>query len=299
MADEAVTMLPEEEKNRIEPATLYLVATPIGNLADLSDRAKKVLNGVDFIAAEDTRNTRRLLAAVGVSKPLVSYHEHNKKERGSVIADRLAAGESCALVTDAGTPAVSDPGEDLVVLCAERGIHVTSVPGCSALITALILSALPTGKFCFEGFLPAERGEKTARLAELATERRTIVFYEAPHRLAATLAAMCEAFGTGRRVSLCRELTKRNEEIDRTTFGAAIEKLQTTPPRGEYVLVVEGFRGEIAAEKSALADLLTPAEHVAYHEKRGLSHADALRAAAAERSLRKNDLYRLLEQQKN
>ena len=289
----------QEEKNRIEPATLYLVATPIGNLSDLSARAEKVLAGVDFIAAEDTRNTRRLLSAVGISRPLISYHEHNKKERGPVIADRLAAGESCALVTDAGTPAVSDPGEDLVALCAARGIRVTAVPVCSAVVTALILSALPTGRFCFEGFLPAERGEKTARLAELATERRTMVFYEAPHRLAATLSAMAQAFGRERRVSLCRELTKRNEEIERTTLGAALVKLQTVPPRGEYVLVLAGFEGPVEARKSDLADLLTPAEHVAYHEKRGLSHAEALRAAAAERGMRKNDLYRLLEEQKN
>ena len=299
MANETVTMLPEEEKNRIEPATLYLVATPIGNLADLSDRAKKVLAEVDFIAAEDTRNTRRLLSAFGLSKPLVSYHEHNKRERGPVLVDRLLAGESCALVTDAGTPAVSDPGEDLVALCVERGVKVTAVPGCSAVVTALILSALPTGRFCFEGFLPAERGEKTARLAELATERRTLVFYEAPHRLAATLTAMASAFGDTRRVSLCRELTKRNEEVERTTLGAALEKLATVPPRGEYVLVVAGFDGEIAAEKSGLADLLTPAEHVAYHEKRGLSHTEALRAAAAERGIGKNELYRLLQEQKN
>ena len=291
-------VLYEEEKNRIEPATLYLVATPIGNLADLSDRAKKVLNGVDFIAAEDTRNTRRLLTAIGLSKPLVSYHEHNKRERGPVIADRLAAGESCALVTDAGTPAVSDPGEDLVTLCAARGIRVTAVPGCSAVVTALILSALPTGRFCFEGFLPAERGEKTARLAELSTERRTLIFYEAPHRLAATLAAMADAFGKERRVSLCRELTKRNEEVERTTFGAALEKLKTVPPRGEYVLVVAGFDGEIKTGQSGLADLLTPAEHVAYYEKRGHAHADALRAAAADRGLTKNEFYRLLQEQK-
>ena len=288
----------ETEKNRIEPATLYLVATPIGNLADLSDRAKKVLDGVDFIAAEDTRNTRRLLSAVGISKPLVSYHEHNKKERGPVLVERLAAGESCALVTDAGTPAVSDPGEDLVVLCAARGVRVTAVPGCSAVVTALILSGLPTGKFCFEGFLPAERGEKTARLAELATERRTMIFYEAPHRLEATLAAMAAAFGGERRASLCRELTKRNEEIERTTLGAALEKAKTVPPRGEYVLAVAGFDGEAERQKSDLADLLTPAEHVAYYENRGRTRQDALRAAAADRGMSKNDLYRLLEQEK-
>ncbi len=288
----------ETEKNRIEPATLYLVATPIGNLSDLSDRAKKVLNGVDFIAAEDTRNTRRLLSAVGISKPLVSYHEHNKKERGPVLVERLAAGESCALVTDAGTPAVSDPGEDLVALCAARGVKVTAVPGCSAVVTALILSGLPTGRFCFEGFLPAERGEKTARLAELAAERRTLIFYEAPHRLAATLAAMATAFGKERRVSLCRELTKRNEEIERTTLGAALEKCGAVPPRGEYVLVVAGSDGEVERQKSDLCDLLTPAEHVAYYENRGRTRQDALRAAAADRGMSKNDLYRLLQQQK-
>lgn len=298
MPDETVWTLPEAEKNRIESATLYLVATPIGNLSDLSDRAKKVLAGVDFIAAEDTRNTRRLLTAVGISKPLVSYHEHNKRARGPEILARLTAGESCALVTDAGTPAVSDPGEDLVALCAECGIAVTAVPGCSAVITALILSALPTARFCFEGFLPAERGEKATRLAELSAERRTLIFYEAPHRLTDTLNALCEAFGATRRVSLCRELTKRNEEIDRTTLGAALTKWQATPPRGEYVLVVDGFHGTVEPPKNGLADLLTPAEHVAYYEKRGFARAEALRAAAADRGLSKNNLYRLLEQEK-
>ena len=288
----------EEEKNRIEPGTLYLVATPIGNLADLSDRAKKVLAGVDFIAAEDTRNTRRLLSAFGIAKPLVSYHEHNKKERGPALVARLAAGECCALVTDAGTPAISDPGEDLVMLCAEAGVTVTAVPGCVAAITALTLSALPTGRFCFEGFLPADRGERDARLEELKTERRTLLLHEAPHRLAATLTALCRAFGEERRVALCRELTKRNEQIERTTLGAALKKLETVPPRGESVLVIAGFTGTAEKETAGPADLLTPAEHVAYYENRGLSHAEALRTAAADRGMSKNELYRLLEAQK-
>ena len=199
-----------EEKNRVTGGTLYLVATPIGNLSDLSERAIKVLSEVDFIAAEDTRNTLGLLTHFGISKPLVSYFEHNKKERGPEILARLASGESCALVTDAGTPGVSDPGEDLVRLCADAGVPVTSIPGHVAAINALILSALPTGRFVFEGFLPVQKAERKERLTALQTEERTILFPEAPHKLRATLADLAKAFGEDRKIALCRELTKRN-----------------------------------------------------------------------------------------
>lgn len=280
-----------EEKNRTEGGTLYLVATPIGNLADLSQRAKKVLSEVDFIAAEDTRNTAKLLSAFGIARPLISYHDHNRRERGPEIVARLQAGEACALVTDAGTPAISDPGEDLVVLCAAAGVPVTSVPGCCAGITALALSGLSTARFCFEGFLPRDKKELRARLDELKAETRTMIFHEAPHRLCATLAAFRDAFGEEREIALCRELTKRNEEILRTTVGGAIRHHEETSPRGEYVLVVAGGKEKEIASPLLL---LSPEEHVTYYEKGGLSRMDAIKAAAKERGMAKNELYRLL-----
>ncbi|MBR6709638.1 MAG: 16S rRNA (cytidine(1402)-2'-O)-methyltransferase, partial [Clostridia bacterium] len=230
----SVEQISAEEKNRVEGGTLYLVATPIGNLADLSERAIKVLSEVDFIAAEDTRNSMRLLSYLGISRPMISYFEHNKRERGAVIADRLAAGESCALITDAGTPAISDPGEDLVVLCAERGIPVTHVPGSCAAIVALTLSALPTGRFVFDGFLPVAKAERRERLAALARETRTVILHEAPHKLRHTLDDLLDVLGD-RPIALCRELTKRNEEILRTTLSGAVAHYCETDPRGEYV----------------------------------------------------------------
>ncbi len=279
------------EKNTISPATLYLVATPIGNLADLSPRAMKVLAEVDFIAAEDTRNTGSLLAAFGIKRPLVSYHEHNKRERGERICDRLAAGESCALVTDAGTPAISDPGEDLVALCASRGITVTSVPGCCAGITALTLSGLPTRRFTFEGFLAVNKSERQAHLDSLKKETRTMLFHEAPHKLKATLADLANAFGGERRIALCRELTKLNEEILRMTLAEAAAYYETNAPRGEYVLVVDGA-GEGSTEESPFWEAMTVPEHVAHYINAGMSKKDAIKAAAKDRGLPKNDVYR-------
>ena len=288
------------EKNRVTGGTLYLVSTPIGNLADLSPRAVKVLAEVDFVAAEDTRNTVRLLTHFGISRPLVSYHEHNKRERGGQIVEKLLEGQSCALVSDAGTPAVSDPGEDLVALCAERGVPVTAVPGCCAAVTALTLSALPTGRFCFEGFLPAEKKARRARLAALAREERTMLLHEAPHKLRATLSDLVETLGGGRRVALCRELTKRNEEVTRTTLEKAAAYYAENEPRGEYVLVIEGGSDKQDAEAPASAALcaLSPAEHAAYYEKAGLSRMDAIKAAARDRGLPKNEFYRLLCEEK-
>ena len=198
-------------KNRVCGGTLYLVATPIGNLADLSERAIKVLSEVDFIAAEDTRNSMRLLTHLGISKPMVSYFEHNKRERGEQIAARLLNGESCALITDAGTPAISDPGEDIVALCAEKNITVSSIPGPVASIVALTLSGLPTGKFCFEGFLSVNKAERRAHLARLKNETRTMLFHEAPHKLKSTLEDFQRVFGGDRRIAICRELTKAHE----------------------------------------------------------------------------------------
>ncbi|MBQ2766900.1 MAG: 16S rRNA (cytidine(1402)-2'-O)-methyltransferase [Clostridia bacterium] len=286
-----------EEKNRVEGGTLYLVATPIGNLADLSERAIKVLREVDFIAAEDTRNSMRLLTHLGISKPLVSYFEHNKRERGAVIADRLAAGESCALITDAGTPAISDPGEDLVVLCAERGIPVTHIPGACAAIVALTLSALPTGRFVFDGFLPVAKAERRERLAEIARERRTVILHEAPHKLRATLDDLLGALGD-RSIALCRELTKRNEEIMRMTLSSAVAYYREHDPRGEYVLVLSGSQTPPAADADAFWQTLTPADHVAHYEALGMGRMDAMKKAAKDRGVSKSEIYALLLQTK-
>lgn len=273
------------EKNAVIGGTLYLVATPIGNMSDLSERALKILSEVDFVAAEDTRNSGLMLSRLGISKPMISYYEHNKAARGETIAARLEAGESCALITDAGTPAISDPGEDIVRLCAERGIPVTSVPGCCAAVTALTLSALSTRRFCFEGFLSTNARERKDRLDSLAHETRTMIFYEAPHKLRGTLDDLCAAFGEDRKIALCRELTKLNEEVARTTIGEAVETYKTREPRGEYVLVVDG------APESADEYPEDIAEHVAMLEAAGLSRMDAIKAAAKARGVKKNDVY--------
>jgi 16S rRNA (cytidine1402-2'-O)-methyltransferase len=286
-----------DEKNRVEPRTLYLVATPIGNLADLSDRAKKVLSEVDFIAAEDTRNTAKLLSCFGIRRELISYFEHNKRQRGELILSRIEAGESAALVTDAGMPAISDPGEDIVRLAAERGVRVSIVPGCCAAVSALALSGLATGRFAFEGFLSTNRRERSARLEEIRHERRTMILYEAPHKLRGTLTDLAEAFGEDRRISLCRELTKLNEEIIRTTLGDAIAYYAEREPRGEYVLVLMGEaelpRELQANEESALASL-SPEEHVIHYTELGLSKMDAIKAAAKDRGISKSELYSML-----
>lgn len=278
------------EKNRIEKGTLYLVATPIGNLSDLSERAIKVLSEVDFIAAEDTRNSGHLLMHLGISKQMVSYFEHNKRERGEQIAQRLEAGESCALITDAGTPAISDPGEDMVSLCAQRGIPVTSIPGPVASITALTLSALPTGRFCFEGFLSVNKSERRVRLAELKSEKRTMLFHEAPHKLRATLKDFCDTFGEDRRISICRELTKKNEEVLRLTLAQAVAHYTEQDPRGEYVLVLEGAT-DVASEAVFWQDWDIPM-HVQHYIDQGLSKMDAIKQAAKDRGVPKNDVYK-------
>ena len=284
-----------EEKNRVERGTLYLVATPIGNLADLSERAVKVLSEVDFIAAEDTRNSGKLLSALGLQKPMVSYFEHNKRERGEQIAKRLLAGESCALITDAGTPAISDPGEDMVALCAEQGIPVTSIPGPVASITALTLSGLPTGRFCFESFLSVNKAERREHLASLKSESRTMLFHEAPHKLRATLKDLAAAFGEDRRISLCRELTKINEEVIRTTLGGAIALYAENDPRGEYVLVVEGCSKENAATKAFWSEMTVEA-HVEHYLAQGLSRMDAIKQTAKDRGVHKNEIYQQMLQ---
>ena len=280
------------EKNKISPSTLYLVGTPIGNLADISERAIKVLSEVDFIAAEDTRNTMKLCSALGIKKELVSYFEHNKKASGERIVARLLSGESCALVTDAGMPAISDPGEDIVALCAEAGVTVSVIPGACAAVSALALSALPTRKFSFEGFLSATKGERRRELSALSTERRTMIFYEAPHKLKATLADMAAAFGGERRISLCREITKLNEEVIRTTLDGAVKLYEEKEPRGEYVLVIEGRADKDVSENEL--NSLSPEEHVAHYEALGMAKMDAIKAAAKDRGISKSEMYKLL-----
>lgn len=281
-----------EDKNKIVGGTLYLVATPIGNLSDITERALKTLSEVDFIAAEDTRNTGKLLSYFGISKPMVSYFEHNKRERGEVILERLLGGESCALVTDAGTPAISDPGEDLVVLCAERGVTVTSVPGCSAVVNALALSALPTGRFSFEGFLSTNKNERSERLNEIKNDTRTTIFYEAPHKLLKTLEDILSVFGD-RKISLCRELTKLNEEIIRTTISEAIKYYTENAPRGEYVLVIEGASKAVALENAFWRDMSIE-EHVEYYISQEMKKMDAIKAVAKDRGVSKSEIYKVV-----
>ena len=283
-----------EEKNKINGGTLYLVATPIGNLADISERALKVLSEVDFVAAEDTRNSGRLLSHFGIRKPLVSYYEHNKAEKGAHIVKRLLEGESCALITDAGTPAVSDPGEDIVRLCIEASIPVSSVPGACAAITALTLSGLNTAKFCFEGFLPVQKAQRKKALEQLTGEWRTMIFYEAPHKLRATLDDLLAAFGKDRRIALCRELTKLNEEVLHLTLSAAVEYYAEREPRGEYVLVLEGGTSTKAQSDTEMS----VTERYEYYIAEGLSSGDAIKAVAKERGCAKNIIYQQILQYK-
>ena len=269
--------------------TLYLVPTPIGNLGDISQRMADTLAEVDFIAAEDTRVTLKLLNHLGLKKPLLSYYRHNTEAGGQAVLDRLLAGENCALVTDAGTPAISDPGEELVALCAQNGVDVVSIPGPCALVTALAASGLPTGRFTFEGFLAMNKKKRRAHLEELAGERRTMIFYEAPHKLTATLDDLTAAFGPDRRISLCRELTKLHEEVRRTTLGEAVRWYADNPPRGEFVLVVEGAP-ERVEEAITLEDGLALVDRL---RAEGRSLRDAVKLAAKETGLPKNQLYDL------
>ena len=267
--------------------TLYLVPTPIGNLGDISPRAAEVLGEVDLIAAEDTRVTLKLLSHLGLKKPMVSYYRHNTDQAGEQLLERLLAGENVALVTDAGTPAVSDPGEALVALCAQHGVEVTALPGPCALVTALSVSGLPTARFTFEGFLPMNKKNRRAQLEGLAAEERTMIFYEAPHKLLATLADLKETFGSERRISLCRELTKLHEEVVRTTLGEAAERYGSQPPRGEFVLVVEGAAPR-EEERASLEEALEQVEALC---GQGLSRKDAVKQTAKALGLSRNELY--------
>lgn len=269
------------------PGTLYLVPTPIGNLNDISPRCRQTLADADFIAAEDTRVSLRILNHLELKKPLVSYHEHNKAESGEKIVARLLGGESCALVTDAGSPAISDPGEDLVRLCAQQGVTVCAIPGPCALITALSISALPTGRFTFEGFLSVNKKSRQEHLAGLQNETRTMIFYEAPHKLLATLHDLCAAFGSARKITLCRELTKLHEQVVRLTLGEAVTYYTQNAPRGEFVLVVAGAEAVKAAGVTQEDALALVRERIAA----GASTKDAVKEVAKSTGLPKNQLY--------
>ena len=266
---------------------LYLVPTPIGNLGDISIRCRETLEQADFIAAEDTRVTLKLLNHLGIKKSLVSYYEHNKASKGNVILDRILSGETCALVSDAGSPAISDPGEDLVKQCAEAGITVCAIPGPCAVITALSISGQSTGRFCFEGFLSTAKKSRREHLEALIGERRTMIFYEAPHKLLSTLEDMAAVFGSDRPISLCRELTKLHEEVVRTTLGEAVEKYTAQPPKGEFVLVLAGAPEQIK-ETATTGDAV---ERVRSLMESGLSRKDAIKQAAKELDLPKNVVY--------
>ncbi len=266
---------------------LYLVPTPIGNLGDISVRCRQTLEQADFIAAEDTRVSLKLLNYLGIHKPLISYFEHNKASKGGVILDRILAGETCALVSDAGSPAISDPGADLVRQCADAGVTVCAIPGPCAVITALSISGQDTGRFCFEGFLSTAKKSRREHLESLARERRTMVFYEAPHKLLNTLQDMAAVFGPDRPVSLCRELTKLHEEVVRTTLGQAVTRYTETPPKGEFVLVLAGAP-EPAVQAAAPEDA---AVRVRTLMEGGMSRKDAVRQTAQELNLPKNVVY--------
>ena len=266
--------------------TLYLVATPIGNLGDFSPRAVETLQNADFIAAEDTRVSMKLLRHFSIKKPLVSYHEHNRAAAGQAILARILGGETCALVTDAGTPAISDPGEELVRLCADSGIEVQSIPGCCACITALAVSGLPTRRFTFEGFLSANRSERREQLQNLCSEERTMVFHEAPHRLRAALADMLTVLGD-RPIALCRELTKLHEQTLRMSLAAAVDYYNANEPRGEYVLVVSGRE----ARTGPAVTLEEGVAMVLQRKAEGLRMKDAVRQVADDTGLNRNALY--------
>lgn len=274
--------------------TLYLCATPIGNLGDMTPRVVETLRSVDVIAAEDTRNSVKLLNHFDIHTPMTSYHEFNKVEKARQLVNQLLDGQNIALITDAGTPAISDPGEVLVAMCQESGVAVTSLPGPAACITALTLSGLSTRRFCFEGFLPSEKTDRKERrelLEELSGESRTIILYEAPHHLKKTLEDLYEALGN-RRITLCRELTKRFEEALPMTLESALEYYEANEPKGEYVLVIEGkSRKEKRQEAIAAWDSMTIEEHMEYYENQGIAHKEAMKLVAKDRGVGKREIY--------
>lgn len=274
--------------------TLYLCATPIGNLQDMTERVLLTLKEVDLIAAEDTRNSIRLLNHFEIRTPMTSYHEYNKVEKAHYLVDQLLTGKNIALITDAGTPAISDPGEVLVAECQKAGVPVTSLPGCCACITALTLSGLPTRRFCFEGFLPTDKKEKAFVLEELARETRTMILYEAPHHLKRTLSELLETLGE-RRITLCRELTKKFETVMPTTLEGAVAYYEENEPKGEYVLVIEGkSRKEIEEEQQKSWESMSIEEHMAFYEKQGIDRKSSMKKVAADRGVGKREIYQAL-----
>ena len=274
--------------------TLYLCATPIGNLQDMTERVLLTLKEVDLIAAEDTRNSIRLLNHFEIRTPMTSYHEYNKVEKAHYLVAQLLTGKNIALITDAGTPAISDPGEVLVAECQKAGVPVTSLPGCCACITALTLSGLPTRRFCFEGFLPTDKKEKAFVLEELARETRTMILYEAPHHLKRTLSELLETLGE-RRITLCRELTKKFETIMPITLEGAADYYEENDPKGEYVLVIEGkSRKEIEEEQQKSWESMSIEEHMAFYEKQGIDRKSAMKKVAADRGVGKREIYQAL-----
>lgn len=272
--------------------TLYLCATPIGNLGDVSHRFLEVFNSVDLIAAEDTRQTIKLLNHFEIQKPLTSYHEHNKREKGQYITELLLEGKNVALVSDAGTPAISDPGEDLVRLCIEKDINITSIPGPVAGINALILSGLDTKRFAFEGFLSVNKRHRKEHLKSVKNDTHTLIFYEAPHKLKYTLSDMAEAFGEDRKIAIVRELTKIHEEVIRTTLGEAVHLYDEKSPRGEYVLVIEGAK-EASETEESFWDGMSVAEHVDHYIENGLTKKEAIKQVSVDRGEKKSDIYNI------
>ena len=278
--------------------TLYLCATPIGNLEDMTFRAVRVLGEVDLIAAEDTRNSIKLLNHFDIHTPMTSYHEYNKYEKGRRLVEKLLEGKDIALITDAGTPGISDPGEELVRMCCEAGIRVTSLPGAAACITALTISGLPTRRFAFEAFLPSDKKEREAVLKELERETRTIILYEAPHRLQKTLQLLADRLGE-RRVAVCRELTKKHETAFRAVLPEAAEYYKVNEPKGECVLVIEGLsRQEIEREKQEKWEEMSIEEHFRYYISQGLDRKEAMKKTAKDRGVQKREIYNYLEKQK-
>ena len=277
---------------------MYLCATPIGNLDDITFRVLQTLKEVDLIAAEDTRHSIKLLNHFDIKTPMTSYHEFNKVEKARYLVQQLQQGVNIALVTDAGTPGISDPGEELVRQCYEAGVEVTSLPGPAACITALTLSGLATRRFCFEAFLPTDKKEKQWILEELKEETRTIIVYEAPHRLVRTLMELYEALGN-RRITICRELTKKYEEAYQTTFAEALEKYETEEPKGECVLVIEGKSiSEMKEEMAKSWEEMSIEEHMERYESQGIDHKEAMRMVAKDRGISKRDVYQYLMEKK-
>ncbi len=274
--------------------TLYLCATPIGNLEDITYRVLRTLKEVDLIAAEDTRNSMKLLNHFDIQTPMTSYHEFNKIEKAYQLVGKLKEGKNIALITDAGTPGISDPGEDIVRICYEEGIEVTSLPGAAACITALTMSGRPTRRFSFEAFLPKDKKERAAVLEELKNETRTIIIYEAPHHLLKTIKELMEALGD-RELTVCRELTKKYEEKIQTTFSSLLSYYEDKEPRGEYVLVICGkSREEIVKEQQSSWEQLSVEEHMAHYEQQGINHKEAMKLVAKDRGVSKRDIYQYL-----